>query len=376
MASTYRLIRCAPPHDWLARLAVTGKAISAAGDFHDLPYCDNWFDLVFVASAAHHTWRPEKVVAEMLRVLRPGGLLMLDNELIGGRLCRYRFHSNRAESFTKLAPIATAFELAIEADAGTCRAAARDVLERGLATATPLVDDRNRSLGMSLPSPDEIEELLERARRLGAWIAEASNPIERVRRRADTFGAALHALIRKCSDGITSAGEAFRRQLPIDRGIRIDLPRDQAVEIGLDHVLLPTIDPAEAEALAIAYPSDEWLFHTEGNGAHVEMNRSSGASIRLPNREDDCILLLCYYWVASETGVYRVRFTAGNAIDEHEIAQSESRLARLFVPSDLDRVDCALVVPDGAALRLPTHRIRVTACRLVSIRWQYTIGPN
>lgn len=57
----------------LAREAgVAGEAVGTAGDFHDLPYRDDWFDVVFVASAVHHTWRPERVVAEMLRVLRPG----------------------------------------------------------------------------------------------------------------------------------------------------------------------------------------------------------------------------------------------------------------------------------------------------------------
>lgn len=85
----------------LAREAgVAGDAIGTAGDFHDLPYRDDWFDVVFVASAVHHTWRPERVLGEMLRVLRPGGLLMLDNEPVGARLCLYLFRSNRAESYT------------------------------------------------------------------------------------------------------------------------------------------------------------------------------------------------------------------------------------------------------------------------------------
>lgn len=407
----------------LAREAgVTGEAVGTAGDFHDLPYRDDWFDVVFVASAVHHTWRPERVVAEMLRVLRPGGLLMLDNEPVGGRLCLYRFRSNRAESHTpferalsdhgalhvvsspflgsrpeelfgmvendriplatweeavagherhgwELVPVVSAFESAVEARGGSDQAAARGVIDRALAAAGPLLDERARCLGLSLPEPGEVDALVERAWQLGGWIAEAPNPAERLRRRADVFGAALRAQVRKHGHGTAAAGDAFRRDLPVDRGIRIDLPRDAAVEIGLDRVLLPTIEPAAAEALAAAYPPAEWLFHTEGNGVHVEMNLGATATIRLPPRDQVGILLLRYYAVASEAGVFRVRFSVGGAIDEHAVAQSESRLARLFVPADVDRVDLALVGPDGAPAPLPMH-VRVTVCRLVPVRWR------
>lgn len=106
---------------------------------------------------------------------------------------------------------------------------------------------------------------------------------------------------------------------------------------------------------------------------HVEMNLGAAAAIRLPQRDDDGILLLRYYAVASEVGVFRVRFTAGDAVDEHAVAQSESRLARLFVPAGVDRVDLALLGPDGAPASLPMH-VRVTVCRLVPVRWRRSPG--
>jgi ubiquinone/menaquinone biosynthesis C-methylase UbiE len=46
-----------------------------ASDFHDLPFADGFFDLVFIASAVHHTFRPWRVLDELFRVLRPGGVL-------------------------------------------------------------------------------------------------------------------------------------------------------------------------------------------------------------------------------------------------------------------------------------------------------------
>lgn len=407
----------------LAREAgVAGEAVGTAGDFHDLPYRDDWFDVVFIASAVHHTWRPERVIAELLRVLRPGGLLMLDNEPVGGRLCLYRFRSNRAESYTpferaladhgalhvisspflgsrpeelfgmvendriplatweaavagherlgwELTPVVSAFEMAVEASGGGDLAAAREVVERALAAAAPLLDERARSLGFALPTPAEVDALLGHARQLGGWIAGARDPAERLARRADAFGAALRALIRKRGHGPASTGAAFRRELPVDRGVRIDLPRDAAVEIGLDRVLLPTIEPSAAEALAAVYPATEWMFHTEGNGVHVEMNLGATATIRLPPRGEDGILLLRWYAVASEAGVFRVRFAVGEATEEHAVAQSESRLARLFVPADRDRVEIAVIGPDGAPADLPMH-VRVTVCRLVPVGWR------
>jgi ubiquinone/menaquinone biosynthesis C-methylase UbiE len=407
----------------LAREAgVAGEAVGTAGDFHDLPYRDDWFDVVFIASAVHHTWRPERVVAEMLRVLRPGGLLMLDNEPVGGRLCLYRFRSNRAESYTpferalsdhgalhvvsspflgsrpealfgmvendriplavweesvagherlgwELTPVVSGFESAVEAGSGSGPAVAHDLLERALAAAAPLLDERAASLGFSLPDAAEVEALLARARELSGWIAAARDPGERQRRRADAFGAALRALVRKAGNGRAAAGDAFRRELPLDRGIRIDLPRDAAVEIGLDRVLLPTIEPAAAEALAAVFPPEDWQLYTEGNGVHVEMNRAAHASIRLPPRAEDGILLLRLYTVPSEAGVYRVRLAAGEAAESFIVAQAESRLARIFVPAAIDRVELALAWPDGTAAELPMH-VRASVCRLVPVRWR------
>ena len=40
-----------------------------AADFHDLPFVDGYFDLVFVASSVHHTRRPEVMLDELFRRL-------------------------------------------------------------------------------------------------------------------------------------------------------------------------------------------------------------------------------------------------------------------------------------------------------------------
>jgi len=48
-----------------------------SADAHALPYPDDHFDLVMSAHMVEHCPRPQRVLAELARVLRPGGLLVL-----------------------------------------------------------------------------------------------------------------------------------------------------------------------------------------------------------------------------------------------------------------------------------------------------------
>ncbi|HEY6055108.1 MAG TPA: class I SAM-dependent methyltransferase, partial [Gaiellaceae bacterium] len=50
-------------------------------DGRDLPFPPGSFDLVCSARTLHHAHRPELVVAEMTRVLRPGGTMLVLDQL-------------------------------------------------------------------------------------------------------------------------------------------------------------------------------------------------------------------------------------------------------------------------------------------------------
>ena len=58
-----------------ARLAErgVGNVLLQTGDVTELPFLDGSFDLVFCRFAVHHFDRPERAIAEMVRVCRPGG---------------------------------------------------------------------------------------------------------------------------------------------------------------------------------------------------------------------------------------------------------------------------------------------------------------
>ena len=72
-----------------------------AGDFHDLPFEAGSFDLVYISSAIHHTWKYDVVISELQRVLAPAGLLLLLNEPCHRECCFYAFRTNRPANFTK-----------------------------------------------------------------------------------------------------------------------------------------------------------------------------------------------------------------------------------------------------------------------------------
>jgi SAM-dependent methyltransferase len=56
------------------------------GDVNDLPFNDNYFDLVVCSATLHHSVTPEQALKEIARILRPGGRAIVVNEPIAGWL--------------------------------------------------------------------------------------------------------------------------------------------------------------------------------------------------------------------------------------------------------------------------------------------------
>ena len=53
-----------------------GKIIKSNLENEPLPYNDNYFDIVFSKSVLEHFYYPERLVAEMYRVVKPGGFVI------------------------------------------------------------------------------------------------------------------------------------------------------------------------------------------------------------------------------------------------------------------------------------------------------------
>jgi SAM-dependent methyltransferase len=58
-----------------------GNVFFQPGDIHNLDTPDAAFDTVSISNALHHVRRPEEVLRELFRVMRPGGILVV-NEMI------------------------------------------------------------------------------------------------------------------------------------------------------------------------------------------------------------------------------------------------------------------------------------------------------
>ncbi|MCD4813426.1 class I SAM-dependent methyltransferase [bacterium] len=109
------------------------------GDFHQLPFEDDSFNYVFICSALHHTWRFERVLEEMMRVLAPGGLVFLENEPTHRGFCFYKFRCNRPHEFTP-------FEYELE-KLGIIRTIAEPYLGSRPESLFGMIENQNMPLG-------------------------------------------------------------------------------------------------------------------------------------------------------------------------------------------------------------------------------------
>ena len=77
----------------------TDQVRKVAIDFHELPFPDGCFEIVYIASALHHTLSWQIVLKELQRVTAPGGLLILQNEPCRRNFCFYMFPTNRPNAY-------------------------------------------------------------------------------------------------------------------------------------------------------------------------------------------------------------------------------------------------------------------------------------
>ena len=70
--------------DNAARIGIANARFTCAAPGEPLPFDDNAFDGVMAASSVEQTADPRRTLAQLLRVLRPGGRLRISYESLGG----------------------------------------------------------------------------------------------------------------------------------------------------------------------------------------------------------------------------------------------------------------------------------------------------
>ena len=396
-----------------------------AGDFHNLPFNTGYFDVVFCASSVHHTYRPREVINEMLRVIRKGGVLYLQNEPVGRIISFYGFSSNRHDQFTEfeaelnrrgsLLTLASPFpgarperlfgmtenehiplDLILEtltksgeivhcnltpqvgdfenkilamADAGD------EDLETSLATfllgeiqaVKPMLTERDLLLGIKLPEINEIWQLSYRAAPELRKLVSLSDH-EREHQIARLFGAALQAIVvktRECQE----SKELFRRELFIEAGVFNDLPSLPGICLQLSAQVMPGIEDRDLTALANIYTPEDWEAYHEEIGIRVFLNLNPRCRIILPSQPSPAILLLRFFAVEGPRP-YRVNLYLKDEtlLSSLIVTQSESLLFREVVQEYYTEVFLETGDLSYKPMSLPRH-IRVMVCRLIPIKF-------
>ena len=392
----------------------SASATLVSCDFHDLPFADGAFDFVYIASAVHHTWRTRQVLDELLRVVRPGGVLMLANEPVGRELCTYSFRGNRLQTLLPmekalhdaglLCTISSPFPGSrdeenfgmIENDRIPWRlfeefTAAGEILElsiipvigeleqtildnrmgpsavageinRRLQNISDSTDDFADLTGFRLPDSKMIDTLCYQIE--PDLFAQAADDLPTARARL--FGAALKAILRKPGETVRAAA-VWRRGLALSDGVHVEEPRIPGVRVDLDQPMIPLVRKENEIQLKDHFTPAQWDLVQQGPNSWAIHLLGNGGEIVLPKRNTDAILLLRFYAVAHPSGPYGVTATVENGESAFcLIFQNESRLMRLPVHSTAMKVTLKIEsrVPEHHSY---AHHLRIGACRLVLV---------
>lgn len=307
-----------------------------AGDFHDLPFEDNAFDLVYICSALHHTWDWETVTNELQRVLAPGGVMFFENEPCRRSCCFYKFRVNRPHDFidfenklSDLGILRTVAEPYLgsrpeslfgmienqtiplnallsqlntntrvveatynpescmgdlewswvrQAGLGHLRLSkqiAADLLSR-IDQAIPCFDDISKGLGYSLPTDFEVYELANGVATQIVNLPPESHVLDFRRALSEIFGAAIQLVVTKPQiPGLIRNPAHFNRSVIHDDGVFFAFPPSVSRFLMSQNSLLPNIQSSSPNELAPFFSSDMWARSSTGPQDNPVINLST-----------------------------------------------------------------------------------------------------
>lgn len=372
-----------------------------AADFHDLPYADAQFDLVYICSSLHHTWRWQRVVREMIRVLSPQGIMLLDNEPCRRSFCHYRFRANRTERYGdleraldrlgilrtiaepfpntrpetlfgmvenqtipiralcgSLAQSCTPVAVSLNSDVclgplewdliarrskgiAACTLWLTDEVARRVEEAHAEMSDADRGMGFGLPSQDEIERLCaSTAEALVKLPADPDSPDYRVGL-ADIFGASVRIAVRKRGNRGEAPAARLVRVYPEANDIVLAFSPRIARLLDTRSALLPNIQSSSAEALTEVFPAPDWAIESEG-GLRWLSPQTRQPRLLVPAIRSGSLLIVVRIYVAADTQPFRIELrNDGDQVAAFDAYRSDSLL---LTPT----VSCR----QGTALRL------------------------
>jgi len=399
-----------------------------AVDFHQLPFANDTFDVVYISSALHHTLRWKTVLAELVRVTAPGGILVMQNEPCQRDFCFYKFPTNRAHDFRPVEKLldqqgilktvaepypgsrpeslfgmienqkmpvdqildsllAHCAMLSLVIDSESClsdfdrtlltaprqREHIRKLVEQGLlhrvAAAGQAMEPTDLSLGICLPTSAEIGHMADVVSARIVALPPVGTPHYPVAVAA-IFGGALTAVVRK-HKGLHRAAELgdLLYNSGVRKGVTIGYPFSLTKVLDLAQDLVPDIQVADTQSIQRHFAAEEWLMHGNHDLKYLVLLGPVGRiAVRSAQMEGALIVLLRVYANPVKFPFRLEMIANGTVIASVDVHQQESFLLRGELPRHESEQDLRLQVchMDGRVIE-GSVPVTVPAVRIVCI---------
>jgi len=399
-----------------------------AGDFHSLPFADNYFDFVMVSASIHHTRSPNVIIEEAMRVLTDGGLFYCQREPCERLFCFYQFNANRPEHHTPFEAhlhkrdvmrlisspypgarnaemfgrvendriplemyydvfnrhgrvleevlyfdgLLTAMDKRILEQEGLPEKQLADFIEKQIADeielASPVLSEQDRLLGYSLPSPSRVRVKAEAV--AAALRARPANKktVEWQKAMVKIFGGSLRFVAERQRAEKTRSNVKFRRDCPQKGYVKLDRAVYESSGLFFWEKMLPDIQTAPSENLyKSSFPDTDWTA-CRGPGEMAIMVSQSPEPILTVNVDRPALAALRYRVVVDdELPAARVKIVIGNKIiSEEVVAQNEDRMARFL--TRIGRNDVRFILTDLKGQSVATlARVRVSILQCIPV---------
>jgi SAM-dependent methyltransferase len=157
--------------DLSAAMAAAAAGAAAVADATTLPFPDHTFGAATALHMLYHVPDPAAAIAEMRRVMRPGGTLVISTNAIGDKAALRQLHADAAADI--------GFTLPSEGPAMRFNLDEAETVARRYFTT---VERRDLTSVVSVPVPEPVVAFIESTR---SWYGDDESVIEHVRRRVE-----------------------------------------------------------------------------------------------------------------------------------------------------------------------------------------------
>lgn len=413
----------------LAIEAGYGEAIErVSGDFHDLPFSDNYFDLVFISASIHHTRTPERVIGEAMRTLANGGFFYCQREPCLRLFSFYKFTCNRKDLYTPFEqhleqrdmlrifsspfhgsrnaavfgriendrmPLSFFYETfdkygevleEVLYHEGLLTRLDKEILARvgmqethlaeyianqiraEVLLAKPIMTERDRLLGYSLPCDDEIVAVAQKVAVALKTLPEDTTSKLWQRSMVEIFGGSLRFIVRRRRDESERNNNKFKRNVTPKGGVLIDDEVSRRSGLEIWKKLLPDLQTASEADLTSCFSEMHWTYMRHTNGtAQMISKKCAEHRIDLPVFQTSLIVMRYKIVLDEKLPAVRVLISMADAVLLDEvIPQPEDRCATFVHTPRGESLLIRLFDLDGQPVETGT-RFRVSILQAVPV---------